>query len=143
MAPEAGILVIDDNEMNLKVVQGLLAATKVQVETGTGGKECLEKIRSRHYDLILLDHMMPEMDGIETLEHIKGEDHLCKETPVIILTANAIRGAREAYLEKGFTDYLSKPVTGDILCGICKIIALCILFRYCSIRWQHLFTWQV
>ncbi len=115
VAPEAGILVIDDNEMNLKVVQGLLAATKVQVETGTGGKECLEKIRSRHYDLILLDHMMPEMDGIETLEHIKGEDHLCKETPVIILTANAIRGAREAYLEKGFTDYLSKPVTGDAL----------------------------
>lgn len=115
MAPDVKILVIDDNEMNLKVVEGLLAATRVQVETGTSGRECLEKIREKHYDLILLDHMMPEMDGIETLEHIKKEDHFCKETPVIILTANAIHGAREAYLEKGFTDYLSKPVTGDAL----------------------------
>lgn len=115
VAPEVQILVIDDNDMNLKVVQGLLAATKVQIDTGISGKECLEKIRARHYDLILLDHMMPEMDGIETLERIKNGDNLCKETPIIVLTANAILGVRETYLEKGFTDYLSKPVTGDAL----------------------------
>lgn len=114
-APEAQILVIDDNEMNLRVVQGLLAATKVQIETGTSGVECLEKIRQKHYDLIFLDHMMPQMDGVETFEHIQSEEHLCQGTPVIILTANAILGARETYLEKGFTDYLSKPVAGDAL----------------------------
>ena len=115
IAPEAQILVIDDNEMNLRVVQGLLAATEVQIETGTSGVECLEKIRKKHYDLIFLDHMMPQMDGVETLEHIQNEEHLCQGTPVIILTANAILGARETYLEKGFTDYLSKPVAGDAL----------------------------
>ena len=115
IAPDAKILVIDDNEMNLRVVQGLLAATKVQIETGTSGVECLEKIRSQHYDLIFLDHMMPQMDGVETFEHIQQEEHLCQGTPVIILTANAILGARETYLEKGFTDYLSKPVAGDAL----------------------------
>lgn len=115
LAPDVCILVVDDNEMNLKVVQGLLAATKVRVETGSNGQECLDKIHQKHYDMILLDHMMPKMDGIETLKHIKEEEHLCRDTPVIILTANAIHGVKEEYLEQGFTDYLSKPVTGDAL----------------------------
>lgn len=115
VAPEVQILVIDDNEMNLKVVKGLLAATKVQIDTGSNGKECLEKIRGKKYDMIFLDHMMPEMDGAETLQHIRTENTPCRDIPVIILTANAVLGARETYLEQGFTDYLSKPITGDAL----------------------------
>jgi signal transduction histidine kinase/CheY-like chemotaxis protein len=115
VAPQASILVIDDNNMNLEVVRGLLKATKIQVTTGGSGKECLEKIKQKHFDVIFLDHMMPDMDGIETLSHIREQEHLCKDTPVIILTANAIAGAREEYLAQGFTDYLSKPIVASAL----------------------------
>lgn len=116
-APDAHILVIDDNEMNLKVFQGLLTQTQVHVDVGISGIECLNMIRKQHYDIIFLDHMMPGMDGLETFERIRLEqdEHLCKDVPVIILTANAVFGAREMYLSKGFADYLSKPVTGKIL----------------------------
>lgn len=114
-APDAKILVIDDNIMNLVVIEGLLQPTKIQVDTGTSGKECLEKIQNNHYDIIFLDHMMPDMDGIETFMQMQKIDHLCKEVPVIILTANAIYGAREMYLSKGFTDYLAKPVSCSLL----------------------------
>ena len=110
--PDARILVIDDTALNLAVVRGLLRPTQVQLDTGKSGAECLELIKKNHYDIIFLDHMMPEMDGIETLENIQKTEHLCKDVPVIILTANAITGAKEMYLEKGFVDYLSKPVSG-------------------------------
>lgn len=114
-APDAKILLIDDNEMNRKVFQGLLSPTHVQVDTGSSGKECLELITMKRYDIIFLDHMMPEMDGLETFEQMKHLEHLCIDTPVIILTANAVVGAKEMYLSKGFEDYLSKPVSGKIL----------------------------
>ena len=116
-APWASILVIDDTEMNLKVISGLLKETKINVETGASGFDCLEMIQKKHYDIILLDHMMPEMDGVETLKKIKDDacSHLCKDTPVIVLTANAIVGAKEEYIKAGFDDYLSKPVKGTEL----------------------------
>lgn len=114
-APKGKILFIDDNEMNLTVIQGLLKQTNIQIDTGISGRECLDMIQKEHYDIIFLDHMMPGMDGIETLEHIKEMEHKCKDVPVIILTANAVLGAKEMYLEKGFTDYLSKPITGKLL----------------------------
>lgn len=116
-APDAHILVIDDNEINLKVFQGLLTQTLVHIDTALSGKECLEMIRKKHYDIIFLDHMMPGMDGLETFERIRSEEneHLCKDVPVIILTANAVFGAKEMYLQKGFSDYLAKPVTGKLL----------------------------
>ena len=114
-APDAHILIIDDNTLNLSVAQGLLKDTLIRIDTGTSGKMCLDMIKETHYDVILLDHMMPEMDGIETLEHIKSDEHLCKDTPVIILTANAIVGAKEMYLEKGFVGYISKPIIPDDL----------------------------
>ncbi len=114
-APDAHILVVDDNAMNLSVVEGLLKPTQIQIDTASSGRECLEMIQDTYYDLIFLDHMMPEMDGVETLGHIRTSDSLCSTTPVIILTANAILGAREAYLEHGFSDYLSKPLTGAAL----------------------------
>lgn len=116
-APEADILVIDDTKMNIEVVKGLLKSTKVKVDTGISGKECLSLIKKKHYDLILLDHMMPGLDGIETFQMMRKPEmeHMCKDTPVIMLTANAIQGAREKYLEIGFSDYLFKPVSGKLL----------------------------
>ena len=109
--PDAKLLVVDDMEMNVRVVKGLLKRTMAEIDTAYSGEECLEKIREKRYDIIFLDHMMPVMDGIETFERMKSEEYaLNKDTPVIILTANAIVGAREMYLAKGFTDYMSKPV---------------------------------
>lgn len=115
VAPDAKILVVDDNLMNLEVVKALLEYTQVQVFTAMNGFECLEQIAKEHFDLIFLDHMMPELDGLETYERMAREEHLCKDTPVVVLTANAIVGAREMYISKGFTDYLTKPVGGRIL----------------------------
>lgn len=113
VAPKAQILVVDDNEMNLFVVKNLLKKTLVQITEAKSGSECLELICQTKFDVVLLDHMMPEMDGIETLKHAKEmEDNKCSETPFIVLTANAILGAREMYIKEGFHDYLSKPIDG-------------------------------
>ncbi len=108
-APEARILAVDDNKMNLQVLKGLLKATRVVIDTASGGKECLEMAAKEHYELILLDHMMPEMDGIETLKELKKAGNT---TPVIALTANAVSGVEDYYLQEGFEGYLSKPVDG-------------------------------
>lgn len=111
LAPEAKLLVVDDVEMNLKVVEGLLKETKIQIDTAVGGRECLECVKKKQYDIVFLDHMMPEMDGIETLQNMKLlTDNPNRETPVIMLTANAIVGAKEEYIKAGFTDYLTKPI---------------------------------
>ena len=115
-APRAHVLVVDDNEMNLFVVEKLLKTTEIEVSCCDSGERCLELIRQRHYDVILMDHMMPELDGVETLKRMKGmKQHLCKDTPVIALTANAIVGVREMYLADGFDDYLSKPIDANEL----------------------------
>lgn len=111
LAPDASILVVDDVPVNLKVFCGLLKDTMIQIDTAASGRECLRKIRSGTYDLIFLDHMMPDLDGIETLKLIKEmTESKKKNTPIIMLTANAIIGAKEEYLQKGFDDYLSKPI---------------------------------
>ncbi|MDD6811082.1 MAG: ATP-binding protein [Lachnospiraceae bacterium] len=116
LAPEANILVVDDVDMNLKVVEGLLKTTKIQIDTAVSGRECLELVKKKRYDIIFLDHMMPEMDGVETLQNMKTlTDNLNKEVPVIMLTANAIVGAKEEYMEAGFTDYLTKPIQETLL----------------------------
>ena len=110
VAPEAHILVVDDVEMNLKVFGGLLKKTCVQIDTAQSGMACLECVKNKRYDLIFLDHMMPGMDGIETMKQMQFlTPNLNMDTPVIMLTANAVRGARESYLQVGFRDYLSKP----------------------------------
>lgn len=111
ISPNAKILVVDDNEMNRKVFANFLKETKISVEEAASGRACIDMIRKTHYDLIFMDHMMPEMDGIETLEHmLHMQDQLCKGTPVIILTANAVAGSSEMYLSKGFANYLAKPI---------------------------------
>lgn len=110
-APGAQILVVDDSEMNLIVVKNLLKVTKMKIDLISSGFECIDKIKNNHYDLILLDHMMPEMDGIETLKRIKDMPEYKKNPiPVIALTANAIAGSREYYIGAGFCDYLAKPI---------------------------------
>jgi len=111
IAPDAKILVVDDTVMNLTVVKGLLKQTKVQIDTAESGYECLNIVTKKHYDLIFLDHRMPGIDGIETLQRMKAHPHnLNQETPVISLTANAISGARKQYIDAGFQDYLTKPI---------------------------------
>ena len=110
-APDAKVLVVDDNEMNLKVFCALLKGTKVQIDTAESGVKCLEMVKQKKYDIIFMDHMMPDMDGVETFQIMKEmEDYPCKNTPIVILTANAIVGARESYLEMGFDAFLSKPI---------------------------------
>lgn len=116
MAPDAQILIVDDNPVNRKVFINLLKETMVNIDEASGGAECLEKIREKRYDVIFLDHMMPDMDGVETLHHMKEEtDHFCVGTPVIALTANAISGAREMYLAEGFDAFISKPIVSEKL----------------------------
>lgn len=115
-APDAQILVVDDNAINRKVFVSLLKQTKVQIDEADSGKACLEKVKEKHYDLIFLDHMMPEMDGVETLHHMMNMgEYPCSNTPVIALTANAIQGAREMYLKEGFTEFLAKPIQPEKL----------------------------
>jgi len=115
-APTAKILVVDDNDMNLTVVQSLLEKTQLQIHTAGSGKDCLTRIAQEHYDIVFLDHMMPEMDGIETLQRAKVlPSSKCQNTPYIALTANAVAGVKEIFLSKGFDDYLSKPVDGKTL----------------------------
>lgn len=110
-SPEGEILLVDDNRVNRRVFCGLLKQTKVQITDVGSGRECLDHIRQKHYDMIFLDHMMPEMDGMETMERMKEmEDNLCKDTPIVMLTANAILGAKEQYLAAGFDDFLAKPI---------------------------------
>lgn len=115
-APDAKILAVDDNKVNLTVIRGLLRKTRVQITCVTSGRECLDYVGKERYDVILLDHMMPGMDGIETLQKLKKmPDNKSKDAAVIVLTANAMAGVKEMYLEKGFDDYLSKPIEGVML----------------------------
>lgn len=110
VAPQAKVLLVDDNYVNRKVFCNLLKETKVQIDDVDSGFACLENIQQKSYDIIFMDHMMPEMDGIETLHRMQELEHKSKTAPVIILTANAVVGAKENYLSEGFSDYLSKPI---------------------------------
>jgi len=110
-APDAKVLVVDDNKMNLKVIQALMKNTGIQLDMANSGDECLQMTKDKKYDLILMDHMMPEPDGIQTLHMLREDkDNVNCDTKVIVLTANAIEGMREQYLDEGFEDYLSKPI---------------------------------
>ena len=106
----ASVLVTDDNDMNLKVVQNLLKLFDIKPDLAHSGEETIELMNKKHYDLLLLDHMMPKMDGIETFEALRDKGLLAGGTVVIALTANAVLGAKEMYLSKGFNNYLSKPI---------------------------------
>ena len=109
-APEATILVADDNSLNLMVFKSLIKKTGIKVDTAESGDEALVFAGSKKYDVIFLDHMMPEKDGIETLKELISMKGVNSGTPAVCLTANAVSGAREQYISAGFEDYLSKPI---------------------------------
>lgn len=119
-APEAEILIVDDNQMNLKVAKGLLKRSCIKIDTAESGMECIKKAEKKQYDIIFMDHMMPEMDGIETMKTLRERKLVPENTKIIVMTANAIAGAKEQYLAQGFDDYLSKPVVVE---GLEKILA--------------------
>lgn len=110
-ASDVCILVVDDNEMNLEVIKGLLKKTDIKIDCALSGAQCLQMVSQKEYDLIFLDHMMPEMDGVETLKKLQeGVPKGKYLIPVVALTANAISGSREEYMRYGFSDYIAKPV---------------------------------
>ncbi len=119
IAKDARILVVDDNEMNLKVVESMLVPTEIHVVLVDSGQRAITQASYRHFDLILMDHMMPEMDGLEAMQRIRklaeGDSFPCKDTPIYVLTANAMSGMEEKFLKEGFDGFISKPVSSDEL----------------------------
>lgn len=112
-APDANILVVDDNDMNLIVFKGLMQNSQMNIDTAQSGAEALTKIKNNKYDMVFMDHLMPKMDGIECLRKIVKDKNLTKNAgPVVVLTANALSGAKEEYIKAGFADYLKKPIVG-------------------------------
>ena len=111
VAPDANILVVDDNAMNRNAFVGLLKDTRIKIEEAASGIECINRCQKKKYDIVFLDHMMPDMDGIETLDKLrKIENCINADTPIIALTANAIVGVKDEYLKAGFNDYITKPI---------------------------------
>lgn len=115
VAPKAQILIVDDTSMNLSVVTGLLRDTEMLIDTAESGTEAIGMTEWTQYDMILMDQRMPVMDGTETMLHIRNSGNGYEKTPIICLTADAIAGAKERYLQEGFTDYLSKPIDSHAL----------------------------
>ena len=110
-APKAKIMVVDDTPVNLTVFVSLLNRTKIQIDTAENGDDCIALYKKRHYDVIFLDHMMPDKDGIQTLKEMKEcTDTPNLKTPIVCLTANAVSGMRETYINAGFDEYLTKPI---------------------------------
>lgn len=114
-APKAKVLVVDDVEVNRKVLVLLLRKNGISAEQASGGEKCLEMVRKQHYDLIFMDQMMPGMDGVETLHKMRDDNLITSSTKVVVATADAVIGAREEYLAEGFDDYISKPIKTDEL----------------------------
>ncbi len=116
VAPEAKVLIVDDNPMNLRVMEGLLRPYQIQVITAEDGKDALKKIEAKDFDFVFMDHMMPGMDGVEVLHRIRQKSgQYFKTVPIIALTANAMGGAREMFLSEGFADFVAKPVETSVL----------------------------
>lgn len=109
-APNARVLIVDDNAINLTVAKGVIEPLDMQVDLASSGGECIEKVRSCRYDLIFMDHMMPEMDGIEATHIIREKFPSYANVPIIALTANAAGGAREMFLKEGLNDFIAKPI---------------------------------
>jgi len=116
LAPEAKILIVDDVPTNLMVAKGLLAPYEAQVDICLSGREAIKHVQQKDYDIVFMDHMMPEMDGLETVEHIRSlENGRFASLSIVALSANAIVGAKEMFLQNGFDDFLSKPIDTEKL----------------------------
>ena len=113
---DINVLIIDDNKINITIIKSFLKRFKMSIDEGSSGRECIEMLKEKKYDIVFLDHMMPEMDGIETIrQHREDIYSINKNTPIIALTANSSVGAREEYMREGFADYLAKPIEAEKL----------------------------
>ncbi len=110
IAPDAEVLIVDDNAVNLTVAEGLLEPLKMHVDTAVSGKEAIEKISVFHYDIVFMDHMMPELDGVETTRIIRRFHQEYNDVPIIALTANAVEGTKEMFCQEGMNDFVAKPI---------------------------------
>ncbi len=118
VAPQAQILIVDDNEMNLKVARGLLQPLRMNLDTASSGKQAIEMVQEKRYHIVFMDHMMPVMDGVETTQNIrKLADEYIQNMPIIALTANAVMGAREIFKEAGMNDFVAKPIELKDICS--------------------------
>lgn len=115
IAPEAEILIVDDNSINLRVAEGLLKSLQVKIDTACSGKEAIDKISKKKYDIVFMDHMMPELDGVETTHIIRRFHEEYSEVPIIALTANAVSGTKEMFLSEGMNDFVAKPIEMKII----------------------------
>lgn len=115
MAESAKVLIVDDNTVNLTVAEGLLEPLGMEIDTALSGKEAIDKISEMHYDLILMDHMMPEIDGVETTRIIRRFHKEYDSVPIIALTANAVGGVKNMFLEEGMNDFIAKPIEVHVL----------------------------
>jgi len=115
IAPEAEVLIVDDNAINLTVAEGLMEPLKMKIDTATSGKDALNKISKKRYDIVFMDHMMPEMDGVETTHAIRKYYQKYADVPIIALTANAVDGTKEMFLREGMNDFVAKPIELRIL----------------------------
>lgn len=120
IAPKANILIIDDNVINLTVAEGLLKPLQMNIDTALSGAEAIKKITYKHYDILFMDHMMPEMDGIETTHIIRQFHTDYKNVPIIALTANAVEGTKELFLREGMNDFVPKPIELKLICAKLK-----------------------
>ena len=118
VSPDAEILIVDDSPLNQKVMEELLKKTEAKLTMVSSGAECLDYVREKHFDLIFMDHRMAGMDGVETFSRIKQSDNECKDTPVVMVTANATNDSRDWYIMKGFSDFLLMPVNEKQLCNM-------------------------
>jgi signal transduction histidine kinase/DNA-binding NarL/FixJ family response regulator len=119
-APTANVLVVDDNEFNMRVAQGLLGLFNIDVQTAFSGKEAISMVQKNEYDIVFMDHMMPEMDGVEATAEIRKLGGKYNDLPIIALTANAVQGAKEMFLSNGFDGFISKPIDLQEMYGILK-----------------------
>ncbi|MDR1196279.1 MAG: response regulator [Endomicrobium sp.] len=115
VAPDAKILLVDDIEINLMVAKAMLKGYGIVPDTALNGKEALDMVKNKNYDLVLMDHMMPEMDGVEATQKIRELGNKYETLPVVALTANAVSGAESMFLSKGFNGFLSKPMDAQAL----------------------------
>ena len=115
VAPEAEILIVDDNEINLTVAEGLIKPLQMRIDTALSGQEAIEKISVKHYDLIFMDHMMPELDGVETTHIIRRLHEEYNDVPIIALTANAVEEVRAMFLVEGMNDFVAKPIEMNVI----------------------------
>ena len=122
-APDAYILVVDDNSMNINVIECLLSDTKIKIMSVMSGEEAVKAAHDNYFDLIIMDHMMPNMDGMEAFNVIRADDTgLSQKVPIIAMTANAVAGAKQMYLQHGFSEYLSKPVDSVMLENMLSVL---------------------